>query len=461
MSMSSGKAPVAQPLPYKVAAEHWFARIRSLPLPVLLSSGTSTHNAARFDIITADPEIILRAGSESTLVTLCRSGETRLEHDSPFEVLARYCPLQPDLKTDGLELPFTGGAIGYFGYELLHAANHIEWADKSAIGLPQMLIGIYHWAIIIDHAKQQSWLVTRDFSLQRQHELMELLETKTGLTAVDSGFRLTTPFKSNYSLPQYLQRFRKIIDYIHAGDCYQVNLAQCFTASCTGDSWTAFRRLQERANAPFAAYMQDGEQAVLSFSPERFIRVTQLEVMTQPIKGTRPRSADPEQDLANRIDLETSMKDRAENLMIVDLLRNDLGRVCQFGSVSVENLFETQSFTNVHHLVSTVKGRLEKPDDVFRLLAASFPGGSITGTPKLRAMEIISELETMPRSVYCGAIAWIDFNGNMDSNICIRSLVKDNDQIHCWGGGAIVADSNGESEYQETLDKISMLIHNL
>lgn len=461
--MSPGKAPAVHSLPFEHSAEHWFETIRALPLPVLLSSGSSAHRAARFDIITADPDAILRTRAGSTEVTQVRSGATQLETGSPFEVLSRHCPLQAPLPANhpACHLPFTGGAIGYFAYELLHDDLGIDCADKRHIGLPDLLVGIYQWAIVIDNQQRESWLVLRDVSAQRATELHELLASAPLQPPGGAGFTLATGFASNYTPEQYLQRFHRIIDYIHAGDCYQVNLAQCFSADCTGDSWTAFRRLQGRANAPFAAYLEDGPQAVLSFSPERFLRVTKLDVMTQPIKGTRPRSADPEQDLANRIDLETSTKDRAENLMIVDLLRNDLGRVCAFGSVSVENLFETQSFTNVHHLVSTVKGRLEKAGDVFELLAASFPGGSITGTPKLRSMQIINELEDMPRSVYCGAIAWIDFSGDMDSNICIRTLVKDGDRIHCWGGGAIVADSDGPSEYQETLDKISMLIDNL
>jgi para-aminobenzoate synthetase component 1 len=289
----------------------------------------------------------------------------------------------------------------------------------------------------------------------------KLLLEKTPAQPAAKPFRLLAPFVSNYSRDEYLQRFQRIIDYIHAGDCYQVNLAQCFTAPCEGDSFTAFEQLQIRANAPFAAYLQDGEHTVLSFSPERFVKVDQGVVTTQPIKGTKPRSSDPVQDLHNRHALENSNKDKAENLMIVDLLRNDLGRVCSFGSVTVEALFELQSFTNVHHLVSTIKGRLQQPDDVFGLLAACFPGGSITGTPKLRSMQIINELETMPRSVYCGVIAWIDHSGNMDSNIAIRTLVRDRNHIHCWGGGGIVADSVGSEEYQETLDKISMLINNL
>lgn len=461
--MTPGQSPSVHALPFAVTAGQWFECIRDLPMPVLLASGSSSHRAARFDIIAADPALILRTREGQTWLQRSASGEQWQEEGAALDVLARHFPLQPPLPPEhpARHLPFTGGAIGYFGYELLHAANRIDWSDKRHIALPDMLIGLYDWAIVIDHQLQQSWLVLRDVAEADTAALQQRLANVRAADATSGDFVLRSPFVSNYTPEQYLQRFRRIIDYIHAGDCYQVNLAQCFSANCEGDAWAAFRRLQQRANAPFAAYLEDGQNAVLSFSPERFVRVENLEVMTQPIKGTRPRSADPAQDQANRIDLETSTKDRAENLMIVDLLRNDLGRVCAFGSVSVENLFETQSFTNVHHLVSTVKGRLARAGDVFPLLAATLPGGSITGAPKLRAMEIINELENMPRSVYCGAIAWIDVSGNMDSNICIRTLVKDGDRIHCWGGGGIVADSDGPSEYQETLDKISMLIDNL
>lgn len=449
------------PLPYSVSAERWFEHLRGLPLPVLLSSGSSGHGAARFDIVTADPDHILRSRGSLTQVECMRSGETRAESGSPFSILGRYCRLEEE-EVEYDDLPFTGGAIGFFAYELLHENFGIAAADKTGIGLPDMLVGIYPWTILIDHHKKKSCLVARRMDAGRLARLRERLNAiDPGAAADGAGFELTSSFVSNFSAGQYQERFRRIIDYIHAGDCYQVNLAQCFTASCEGDSWTAYKRLQREANAPFAAYIEDGQQAVLSFSPERFIKVDKLEVMTQPIKGTRPRSNDPEQDRKNREELESSLKDRAENLMIVDLLRNDLGRVCSFGSVAVDSLFETQSFTNVHHLVSTIKGRLARAEDVFPLLQACFPGGSITGTPKRRAMEIIHELETMPRSVYCGAIAWIDARGNMDSNICIRTMVRDGDRIHCWGGGGIVADSDGAAEYQETLDKISMLINNL
>lgn len=461
MNMPYGSTPAFHSLPWATSSETWLARVRQLGLPVLLSSGSSSHNAARYDIITADPELVLRARDGGVELHWPRTGERSFESGSPFAVLEKYCPLvQADKRPGDPDLPFTGGAIGYFGYELLHAANHIDWSDKPRLAHPDMLVGIYAWAIVRDRQTQQCFLVTRGLNADRLSALLALLQQEAPPPA-PGDFHLNGPFTSNFTREVYLERLQRIIDYIHAGDCYQVNLTQCFSAPCEGDSWAAFLRLQPHANAPFAAFIEDGELAVLSYSPERFLRVQDKEVLTQPIKGTRPRSADPAQDLANRIDLETSTKDRAENLMIVDLLRNDLGHVCSFGSVEVEQLFETQSFTNVHHLVSTIKGRLEKASDVFRLLEAGFPGGSITGTPKLRAMQIINELETMPRSVYCGAIAWIDASGNMDSNICIRTLVRERDRIHCWGGGGIVADSDGAEEYQETLDKIAILINNL
>jgi para-aminobenzoate synthetase component 1 len=456
MSHASGGNPVLHPLPYARPASGWFENIRHLPLPVLLASGSSGHPAGRYDILTAAPHRILRTHGQITTVSTPANGATARQEGDPFAVLAANCAITGRQVAD---LPFAGGAIGYFGYELLHAANKLSLASKPALDLPDMLVGIYDWAVIVDHHKCQTWLVCRDAARERQQELLSMLQAPS--PAPQAAFTLTAPFVSNFTREEYLQRFKRIIDYIHAGDCYQVNLAHCLTARCQGDNWTAFQRLQQHANAPFAAFLEDGPHAVLSFSPERFIRIRDRDVLTQPIKGTRPRSADPAHDLINRQELESSAKDKAENLMIVDLLRNDLGRVCEVGSVNVQSLFETQSFTNVHHLVSTIAGRLVRAQDVFALLEACFPGGSITGTPKRRAMEIIAELETRPRSVYCGAIAYIDHSGNMDSSIAIRTLVRSADRIHCWGGGGIVADSDGDAEFQETLDKISIFIDNI
>jgi para-aminobenzoate synthetase component 1 len=438
-------------------AAHWFEKIRHLPLPAMLTSGNPQHPSSRYEILAAEPYCILKTFGAHTAVTDTRKNHTVSTDENPFQVLAAYCPIYSDTSAAPHELPFTGGAIGYFGYELSNA--HSQKKAPATVSLPDMLVGIYDWAIIVDHQLQQTTAVFRDCAEARQMELLAILQGTTQERF--PAFMLDSPFISNFSKEEYLDKFKRIIDYIHAGDCYQVNLAQCFSATCQGDSLDAFLRLQKIAEAPFAAFLEDGEHAIFSFSPERFLQVKDCKVITQPIKGTRPRSPDPAMDAANQHDLETSQKDRAENLMIVDLLRNDLGRICTTGSVKVDSLFEVQSFTNVHHLVSTISGRLDTSRDVFALLAACFPGGSITGTPKIRAMEIIDELETRRRSVYCGSIAYIDHNGNMDSNIAIRTLVRDGSTIHCWGGGGIVADSKGNDEYQETLDKISMLLDNL
>ena len=457
MSKVSSGNLVVHPLPYSLPASHWFKKIRHLPLPVMLTSGNPDHPSSRYEILAADPHSILKTFGAQTSITDTSNRHTVYSNENPFQVLAKCCPVYPDTVADEHELPFTGGAIGYFGYELLNPRDRQK--KQVEISLPDMLVGIYDWALIVDHHSQQTKAVFRDCAEARRLEILQYLQNDAQQKF--PAFVLNSPFVSNFNKEEYLQRFDRIINYIHAGDCYQVNLAQCFSAECHGDSLDAFLRLQKIADAPFAAFLDDGEHAIFCFSPERFLQVKDCKVITQPIKGTRPRSPDPVIDAANRHDLESSQKDRAENLMIVDLLRNDLGRICTTGSVKVDSLFEVQSFTNVHHLVSTVSGNLEAPADVFALLAACFPGGSITGTPKIRAMEIIDELETKPRSVYCGSIAYIDHNGNMDSNIAIRTLVRDGNAIHCWGGGGIVADSKGNDEYQETLDKISILLNNL
>jgi len=449
------KAFTVTALPYDKTPYPLFKKLRHLPLPVLLASGNDrSRKDSRFEFITAAPDKVLRTQGKETRIEA--AGKTSVEDGNPFAILASHFPLESRSHASD-ELPFTGGAIGYLGYELLHPWLRIADSRPRDISMPDMLMGLYSWAIVIDHRKQETSLVIRDTCPpQTVAAVHQALEDSQGM--ISGQFTLEGEFTSNFSRDAYQQAYQRVIDYILAGDCYQVNLTQRFTAPCQGDPYSAFTRLQTIAKAPFAAFMEDGSRAVLSFSPERFIQVHNGQVMTQPIKGTRPRNPDPTIDTRNRVDLETSLKDRAENLMIVDLLRNDLGRVCDTGSIAVPGLFETQSFTNVHHLVSTVTGTLEQAGDVFALLEAGFPGGSITGTPKLRAMEIINELETVMRSVYCGAFCWIDAGGNMDSNICIRTLVKDDGNMHCWGGGGVVADSEGDLEYQESLDKISLFM---
>jgi para-aminobenzoate synthetase component 1 len=255
----------------------------------------------------------------------------------------------------------------------------------------------------------------------------------------NAGFELTGPFTSNVSRDQYKAAFDRIQHYIQAGDCYQVNLTRCFDAGYTGDPWTAYRALRKLAAAPFSAYLSlEKEATLMCLSPERFMSLHGHRVETSPIKGTRPRDSDPRLDELARQDLRASQKDRAENLMIVDLLRNDLGRSCMPGSIHVDRLFDIQSFPTVHHLVSTISGELNADRNAWDLLRDSFPGGSITGAPKRRAMEIISELETHERDVYCGSVVYVSADGRMDSNIAIRSLLCADGEVRCWGGGALL-----------------------
>ncbi|MFZ2405614.1 MAG: aminodeoxychorismate synthase component I, partial [Methylobacter sp.] len=252
--------------------------------------------------------------------------------------------------------------------------------------------------------------------------------------------------------------FDRIKHYLKEGDCYQVNLAQRFVAACEGDPWTAYQTLRKLNAAPFSCYLNLPEVQVLSSSPERFLKLTDGVVETKPIKGTRPRKPDYAEDQQQIKNLQASNKDRAENLMIVDLLRNDISKTCKSGSVKVPKLFDVESYATVHHLVSTVTGILAENQHALDLLKSCFPGGSITGAPKIRAMEIIEELEPNRRGVYCGAIGYIGFNGNMDTNIAIRTLVHSQNTIRFWAGGGIVNDSVVEEEYQESFDKAAAML---
>ncbi|HYM47725.1 MAG TPA: aminodeoxychorismate synthase component I, partial [Burkholderiaceae bacterium] len=268
---------------------------------------------------------------------------------------------------------------------------------------------------------------------------------------------LRTPLQTNLDRDAYAIAFQRIREYIGAGDCYQVNLARRFSAPAAGDPWAGYRALRALSPAPHSAYLHTPGAQILSVSPERFLRVRGDEVQTRPIKGTRPRHADAATDRKLAQELLTSAKDRAENVMIVDLLRNDLGKVCSAGSVCVEALCTLESFANVHHLVSTVSGRLAPGVHALDVLRACFPGGSITGAPKIRAMQIIEELEGERRGVYCGAIGYVGFDGALDMNIAIRTLTHADGQVQFWAGGGIVADSDCDKEFEETQAKASAM----
>ena len=271
-------------------------------------------------------------------------------------------------------------------------------------------------------------------------------------------FSLEGEFKAEQSREDYLRSLAQIKDYLAAGDCYQVNLAQRFSALFHGDPLTAWLALQEAHPAPHSCYFDAGDSQIFGVSPERFLSIRNRQVMSEPIKGSRPRGNTPEEDQAFGDELLSNPKDRAENLMIVDLLRNDLGACCEPGSIQADPLFELRRFSNVQHLVSTVTGTLRRDLSPLDALLGAFPGGSITGAPKKRAMEIIAELEPAPRGAYCGSFFWMDNRGNLDSNILIRTLQTEGDRLYCHGGGGIVFDSVPEAEYEESCFKVSKLM---
>ena len=322
-----------------------------------------------------------------------------------------------------------------------------------------------------DHQQQKSWLLI-DPKLDKQSEdtSAELLATiSKSKKTNDEGFQLNSNWQFNAIAEEYKSKFHRAMDYIKQGDCYQVNFAQQMTASYSGDSWSAYKTLRKIAPTPYAGYFETSNAQLISLSPERFIQVHDKQVQTQPIKGTRKRGSSSQEDVKLMAELSGSEKDRAENLMIVDLMRNDLGKCCEKGSIKVPTLFQIETHPNVHHLVSTVTGELPTASVAasLDLLKESLPGGSVTGAPKKRAMEIIDELENFERTIYCGSMAYIDNSGNMDSNILIRSLLlsKRRDdtqgQVKCWGGGGIVADSEAELEYEESLQKVRNILEGL
>jgi para-aminobenzoate synthetase component 1 len=453
--MTTAKNLLLQPLIYEADSTNLFARIAHEEWAVFLDSGKPVGQYGRYDIISSRPFITITTQNGLTTV---RQGKRQRHYDQhdPFAVLNSVLSDYPQTTT---ELPFSGGAIGYFGYDLGRCLENLPDVAFDAEGIPEMSIGIYDWAVIVDHREQKTSLVSFAYDESTRTHWQALCALfQNPHQAGSTSFKVTSAVSSNLDDAAYADRFRKVKHYITEGDCYQVNLAQRFSAQAEGDGWTAYSHLRQISPAPFMAYMNFPQCQVLSGSPERFLQVSGRHVETRPIKGTRPRAKEVEKDISNADELKSSLKDRAENLMIVDLLRNDISKSCQVGSVKADRLFALESFANVHHLVSTVTGRLADNKTPVDLLRGCFPGGSITGAPKLRAMEIIEELEPNRRGIYCGAIGYIGFDGNMDTNIAIRTAIYSKNEIRFWAGGGIVADSELQKEYKETWDKASSML---
>jgi para-aminobenzoate synthetase component I len=465
------------------------ARFLDLPWLVFLDSATGggeSHPLGRYSFLAADPVRVVRSKGRVTEIGGPGQAWAAAQTDPLLALRELLTPCAAD-PVPGLP-PFQGGAAGYVGYDYGAVLERLPAPRFDDLSIPDVVLGLYDWVIAWDHRVGTWWIIstglpeTGDARLARARERLAMVRAR--LTGPDRHAtprpRAETPsdaeapsypvqgvdgaaaveLRSTFTHRGYLDAVTRVRDYIVAGDIFQANLSQRFQAPLTEPAFALYRRLRRRNPAAFAAYLDAGELQVMSASPERFLRLEApgRQVETRPIKGTRPRGLGPMHDAALGRALTESDKDRAENVMIVDLLRNDLSRVCRPGTVRVPELFALEQHPTVHHLVSTVVGELEPSADAVDLLRAAFPGGSITGAPKVRAMEIIAELEPTRRGVYCGSIGYLSTTGALDTSIVIRTYTALRGRVYFQAGGGIVADSDPELEYRETLDKARALI---
>jgi para-aminobenzoate synthetase component 1 len=442
-------------LPYHPDSTILFDKVADEPWSVFLDSNQPASTQGRYDIIAAKPNIRLITKNNKTKIQTW--SESFTVPGDPFAILEEHLSLH---KKYSLKLPFIGGALGFFNYDLGRYIEKIPNKATDDLSLPDMAMGIYSWVIVVDHKNKKTNLVGDKLDTKTRRNWGDLVRTFSEKPSCikRAEFNVKSSVTSNMSEEDYGNAFQRIKNYIREGDCYQVNLAQRFSVSVEGSPWLAYQALRKINSSPFSAYMNYPDFQILSNSPERFLSVKDRVVQTKPIKGTRPRSNDKSKDQSLMQELQDSKKDQAENVMIVDLLRNDISKNCALGSVQVTKLFDIESFPNVHHMVSTITGQLRDQRSTIDLLRGCFPGGSITGAPKLRSMEIIEELEPHRRGIYCGSIGYIGFDGNMDTNIAIRTIVHKDQSMHFYAGGGIVYDSQVNSEYQETFDKAASIM---
>jgi len=445
---------------------------------LLLDSASDPQRLGRYSFVAVDPVCVVRSRGAVTEIVDPRTGATDACQGDALSVVRRLVGV-PVAAQDPALPPFQCGAAGYIGYDWGATLEKLPSPRYDDLGIPDVVLAIYDSIVAWDHQAARAWRIRAPHL--RAACLAALADVTPGAAVapggsapvarrdgrapaypVDAGVAPSgVALCSSFTHAAYLEAVARVREYILAGDIFQANLSQRLEAPVDGETWALYCRLRALNPAPFAAYVDFPEVTVMSASPERFLQVTAAgEVETRPIKGTSPRGYGPEHDAALGQALTESEKDRAENLMIVDLLRNDLSRVCAPGSVQVPELFALEYFATVHHLVSTVTGRLAPDAGVDELIRAAFPGGSITGAPKVRAMEIIAELEPSRRGVYCGSIGYLSCTGAADLSIVIRTYVvpAGSERLYFSVGGGIVADSDPESEYQETLDKARALI---
>ena len=431
--------------------------------PALLESGPGFGRSGRWSVYAARPRLVFEATSDSWRIKP-DVGPSETGRGDPLGRLARLLDCFGLARPDDLpEAPgFWGGLIGYFGYDLAPRLERLPRKAPRDSSMPDIRFALYDTAIVVDHATGAAEIRAVDLMGESPSALArraDLWQTALSETPTHAGTAWLRAPRSNFERDDYLRAVDRALEYIRAGDIFQVNLSQRFTSDSVAgprgetDPLTLYLRLKGRSPAPYAAFLRWKDLAIASASPELFYETSGRRIVTRPIKGTRPRGSTEEEDRRLIRELSASPKDRAELTMIVDLERNDLGRVCEYGSVRVVDPMAIETFAQVHHLVATVEGSLREGAGPIDVVRAMFPGGSITGAPKIRAMEIIDELEPTRRGVYTGAIGYFGRGGVSAFNIAIRTLVVEGERVHYQVGGGIVADSDPEAEYHETLTK--------
>jgi para-aminobenzoate synthetase component 1 len=422
--------------------ERW-PLVAGRPLPFLLDSGA----LGRWSFLGADPAVVLVA--KGGRGSVWRAGRESPLEGNPFDALESL--LAEHAVAPLPDVPFPGGAVGAFGYDLARHLERLPCAAQDDLDFPDLVVGFYDQVEILDRQEGRSWTLRVPGAGGPR-----ALDDDSARIAFAAPPRPSTPGR-NFERPAYLAAVERVREHIRAGDVYQANLSQRFHARSRRSNPDLYRALRARSPAPFGAILEFGPRAVLSVSPERFLELRDGRVLTRPIKGTRPRGADPAADARLREELLESPKDDAELAMIVDLERNDLGRVCETGSVRVVAPKTLEVHSTVFHLSATIEGRLRAGLGPVDLLRAAFPGGSVTGAPKIRAMEIIDDLEPTRRAFYTGAIGMIGYDGSLNLSIAIRTLLREGEDVWFQAGGGIVADSDPEAEYEETLTKARAL----
>jgi para-aminobenzoate synthetase component 1 len=431
-------------LDYFPLMQEYYQKLRHLPGFVLLES--TDRSQARYDLVSAYPYDRLRLDHQTQNVS---------------EVLSSLRDVLT-VQASVVDLPFQGGAIGYISYDFGAQLVGIESSSQPSLEeMPLLDLGLYDWAIIVDHQLKKVTLFAANTQPSTAAILDEVLTLWNGGPDEPSKAELTCDFSPLISQDEYQEAFNSIHHSLIKGRCYQTNLTQPFHAGYEGDSWAFYQKISRKNPVPFSAFLRTQDADILSFSPERFLLYDQGKLLTSPIKGTIGRSADPVEDQRLKDELEASEKNKAENVMIVDLLRNDLGKIAKPGSVCVTSLCAIESYNSVHHLVSTIEAQCLDSIHPLDAFFSCFPGGSITGAPKIESMQIISQEEPYARGVYCGSIGYFSRHGYFDTNIAIRTVTAKNNLLHLAAGGGIVIDSNCEDEYRECFIKIAAIINGL